>query len=258
MCAKWQRKSLDWFYWPVVQSSNTVSCVSLSFRTHVCVPDGTKPLPEPMLIGHQLGSTALLKPFSQELLKIWSRKMSLKITLVKSSPHLLGINELISACMIIAWIVITCIFYGFDIKMLGSTQKCPTQHASVAMLPLPLSPPPTFPHKGHSPLSRCHWSNPAECGKQILWNHDIKSCMSYHVGYVNHQPSDSYSIFVIWAIRQFLLQCWLRQLVQPLLAKLTYKMLIMHWQQYSFRTTQRHMAQSSENKKKWPEHTNLF
>ena len=43
VCAKWQWNPLDWCYWialpasPVVQSSNTVSCVSLSFRTHPCV-----------------------------------------------------------------------------------------------------------------------------------------------------------------------------------------------------------------------------
>ena len=42
MCAKWQWNALDWCYWialpasPVVQSSNTVSCVSLSFRTQPC------------------------------------------------------------------------------------------------------------------------------------------------------------------------------------------------------------------------------
>ena len=43
VCARWQWKALDWCYWialaasPVVQSSNAVSCVSLSFRTHPCV-----------------------------------------------------------------------------------------------------------------------------------------------------------------------------------------------------------------------------
>ena len=43
VCAKWQWNALDWCYWialpasPVMQSSNTVSCVSLSFRTHPCV-----------------------------------------------------------------------------------------------------------------------------------------------------------------------------------------------------------------------------
>ena len=43
VCAKWQWNALDWCYWialpasPVVQSSNTVSYVSLSFRTHPCV-----------------------------------------------------------------------------------------------------------------------------------------------------------------------------------------------------------------------------
>ena len=39
VCAKWQWNALDSCYWiaPVVQSSNTVSCVSLSFRTHLCV-----------------------------------------------------------------------------------------------------------------------------------------------------------------------------------------------------------------------------
>ena len=41
VCAKWQWKALDWYYWialpasPVMQSSNTV--VSLSFHTHPCV-----------------------------------------------------------------------------------------------------------------------------------------------------------------------------------------------------------------------------
>ena len=45
VCAKWQWNALDWCYWialpasPVVQSSNTVSCVSLSFHTHPCVID---------------------------------------------------------------------------------------------------------------------------------------------------------------------------------------------------------------------------
>ena len=40
VCAKWQWNALDWCYWiasPVVQSSNTVLCVSLSFRSHLCV-----------------------------------------------------------------------------------------------------------------------------------------------------------------------------------------------------------------------------
>ena len=43
VCVKWQWNALDWCYWialpssPVMQSSNTVSCVSLSFRTHPCV-----------------------------------------------------------------------------------------------------------------------------------------------------------------------------------------------------------------------------
>ena len=40
MCFKWQWNALNWRYWialpasPVVQFGNTVSCVSLSFRTH--------------------------------------------------------------------------------------------------------------------------------------------------------------------------------------------------------------------------------
>ena len=43
VCAKWQWNALDRCYWialpasPGMQSSNTVSCVSLSFRTHPCV-----------------------------------------------------------------------------------------------------------------------------------------------------------------------------------------------------------------------------
>ena len=42
---KWQWNALDWCYWiafpasPVMQSSNTVWCISLSFRTHPCVLD---------------------------------------------------------------------------------------------------------------------------------------------------------------------------------------------------------------------------
>ena len=43
VCAKWQWNALDWCFWialpasPVVQTSNTVSCISLSFCTHLCV-----------------------------------------------------------------------------------------------------------------------------------------------------------------------------------------------------------------------------
>ena len=43
VCAKWQWHALDWCYWIalpaslVVQSSNTVLCISLSFRTHLCL-----------------------------------------------------------------------------------------------------------------------------------------------------------------------------------------------------------------------------
>ena len=43
VCAKWLWNALALCYWiahpasPVMQSSNTISCVSLSFRTHPCV-----------------------------------------------------------------------------------------------------------------------------------------------------------------------------------------------------------------------------
>ena len=43
VCAKWQWNALDWCYWialpasPVVPSTYTVSCVSLSFHKHTCV-----------------------------------------------------------------------------------------------------------------------------------------------------------------------------------------------------------------------------
>ena len=42
VCTKWQWNTLDWCYWialpasPVMQSSYTVSCISLSFCTHPC------------------------------------------------------------------------------------------------------------------------------------------------------------------------------------------------------------------------------
>ena len=54
VCAKWQWNALNWCYWialpasPVVQSSYTVSCVSLSFRIHPCV----LAIDRPMLFPH--------------------------------------------------------------------------------------------------------------------------------------------------------------------------------------------------------------
>ena len=60
------------------------------------LPNGTTPLPEPMLTHHQRGSVALT--FEQFLAanEISIRKMSLKHTFVKLFPHLseAGVNQL--------------------------------------------------------------------------------------------------------------------------------------------------------------------
>ena len=54
------------------------------------LPDGTKPLPEPMSTYHQWGSVARtrLRPISQEMLKISIRKMNSKNTLMTLFSHL--------------------------------------------------------------------------------------------------------------------------------------------------------------------------
>ena len=51
------------------------------------VPDGTKPLPEPMLTNHQM-------TISHEMLKIAILDLSLKIINLNIRVHLPGINEL--------------------------------------------------------------------------------------------------------------------------------------------------------------------
>ena len=67
VCAKWQWNALDWCYLialpasPVVQSSNTVSCVSLSFRTHLCVLAIRSHGSKNRRIWHKLGVSVLLK-----------------------------------------------------------------------------------------------------------------------------------------------------------------------------------------------------
>ena len=55
------------------------------------LPDGTKPLPEPVLTYNQW---SLVAPISQKQAKISIHKMSLKNTLIKFLPHLPGSNEL--------------------------------------------------------------------------------------------------------------------------------------------------------------------
>ena len=53
-------------------------CINFGWGTGL-LPDGTKPLPQPMLTYHQLGSVALnLRPISQEVLMISIHKMSIK------------------------------------------------------------------------------------------------------------------------------------------------------------------------------------
>ena len=59
------------------------------------MPDGTKPLPEPMLTYHQLGRVAFTWwQYSLEMLTMSLIKRGLKITHLKSQPHLSGGNEL--------------------------------------------------------------------------------------------------------------------------------------------------------------------
>ena len=68
VCAKWQWNTLDWCYWialpasSVVQSSNTVSCVSLSFRTPLCVLAIKPTAPKPALCLLQNQLCAVPKP----------------------------------------------------------------------------------------------------------------------------------------------------------------------------------------------------
>ena len=56
------------------------------------LPDGTKPLPEPMLTYHQRGSVAYF--WEQELLKVSIQDMSLKKTFWKIFSNPPGANEL--------------------------------------------------------------------------------------------------------------------------------------------------------------------
>ena len=59
------------------------------------LPDGTKPLPEPMLTYHQLGRVAFTWwQYSLEMLTVSLTKRGLKITHLKSQPHFSGGNEL--------------------------------------------------------------------------------------------------------------------------------------------------------------------
>ena len=57
------------------------------------LPDGTKPLPEPILTYYQW-SRIHLRAILQEVLKISVLDMSLKIADLRLKPHLLGANEL--------------------------------------------------------------------------------------------------------------------------------------------------------------------
>ena len=58
------------------------------------LPDGTTPLPEPMLASHQRLSGIHLKTILQEVLINLIRNICSKIELLKLLPHLPGINEL--------------------------------------------------------------------------------------------------------------------------------------------------------------------
>ena len=61
------------------------------------LPDGTKPLPEPMLTSDQSGSMTFTWEQSRRVFKLLVCMVSLKITLLKLLPRLSGANELIHA-----------------------------------------------------------------------------------------------------------------------------------------------------------------
>ena len=61
------------------------------------VPDGTKPLPEPMLTYHQWGPVTFTWGYHHWICEISILDMSLKITDFKIQPHLPGASELIAS-----------------------------------------------------------------------------------------------------------------------------------------------------------------
>ena len=75
--------------------SNDVIWVNIG-SGHGLLYDGTRPLPEPLLIYHQWGSVALtgVRPISKDVLKIWIRKSNLNYTLVKLLSQTSRVNEL--------------------------------------------------------------------------------------------------------------------------------------------------------------------
>ena len=60
------------------------------------LPDGTKPLPEPILTNHQQGVTAFIwgQLILQEMLQMYIIDITLKMTNSKLHYHFLGANEL--------------------------------------------------------------------------------------------------------------------------------------------------------------------
>ena len=60
------------------------------------LPDGTKPLPEPMLTDHQLSPvTFIFREISQEMPQPSIAKICLKITYLNFHSNFPGVNELI-------------------------------------------------------------------------------------------------------------------------------------------------------------------
>ena len=84
------------------------------------LPDGTKPLPEPMLTDNQWGIVAFTwGQFHNKYSRLSILNMSLKITYLKLQPHLPGANELKHILLI----DIFSIFHGnrLQIQQLTST-----------------------------------------------------------------------------------------------------------------------------------------
>ena len=65
------------------------------------LPDGTKPLPEPMLIYHVRSRDIRLRAISQLIPKLSTTEITLKITHLKFHSNLSGANELILAFYIL-------------------------------------------------------------------------------------------------------------------------------------------------------------
>ena len=103
--SNWYRFALfpcRYMFWGVIQFNSLRPSDTIWWQIYVNIgssndllPDGTKPLPQPMLTSSEGSSGVLVRSISYELLKNQIHEVSLKIALLKSFPFLPGPNELI-------------------------------------------------------------------------------------------------------------------------------------------------------------------